>query len=345
MARRAGFVSWAIFLRSLAAASIRSGAGPPATAASAAAQACSLTSVAAYRESMGAEIARLAPPAKRRTAISSSGQPTAASRLPAFSLQAATAVSASPGIRDTSSTAPALGRRRLGPVSRRESRSFIAVVQAGEESTPDAALTEMAASGKKPPRPQSPDCLRIATSFFLPKGRVGMKNMAYSCALAKVRAASITLLFAASFATAAWAEGLPGIRLATSPGQKETTADIMQRQAVSPPKAPHPDHELEYPNRSNLPQTPNAPAVSQFPAAGPDKALAPITPKIHTTGVAFDGATLTDTGAFPPDSMGTVGPSQYIVFVNGRIRSFTKAGVADGVINADPDVFFASVTT
>ena len=33
------------------------------------------------------------------------------------------------------------------------------------------------------------------------------------------------------------------------------------------------------------------------------------------------------------------------VFVTGRIRSFTKAGVADGVLNADPDVFFASVTT
>ena len=42
--------------------------------------------------------------------------------------------------------------------------------------------------------------------------------------------------------------------------------------------------------------------------------------------------------------MGTVGPTQFIVFVNGRIRSFTKAGVADGVLNADPDVFFASVS-
>lgn len=66
---------------------------------------------------------------------------------------------------------------------------------------------------------------------------------------------------------------------------------------------------------------------------------------IHTAATSFDGATLTDTGAFPPDSMGTVGPTQFIVFVNGRIRSFTKAGVADGVINADPDVFFASVST
>ena len=72
---------------------------------------------------------------------------------------------------------------------------------------------------------------------------------------------------------------------------------------------------------------------------------APSSRSIHTTSFSFDGATLTDTGAFPPDSMGTVGPTQFITFVNGRIRSFTKAGVADGVINADPDVFFASVRT
>jgi len=43
--------------------------------------------------------------------------------------------------------------------------------------------------------------------------------------------------------------------------------------------------------------------------------------------------------------MGAVGPTQYIAFENGRIRTFTKAGVADGVLNANPDVFFASVMT
>ncbi|HEX4963208.1 MAG TPA: DUF11 domain-containing protein [Thermoanaerobaculia bacterium] len=154
-------------------------------------------------------------------------------------------------------------------------------------------------------------------------------------------ASIVTLLFA--YGQVAWAD-TPGTRVATSPGIRESTADIMQRQAASPPSKPHPDHELEYPDRSNLPQAPGALAVPQFPPVEPGKALAPGA-KIHTTVNSFDGATLTDTGAFPPDSMGTVGPSQYIVFVNGRIRSFTKAGVADGVINADPDVFFASVET
>jgi len=119
----------------------------------------------------------------------------------------------------------------------------------------------------------------------------------------------------------------------------------MERQAVAPPPKPRPVHELEYPDLTNLPQNPQAPAVSSYPPAKPEKAVPPEELKIHTTSLSFDGATLTDTGAFPPDSMGTVGPAQLIVFVNGRIRSFTKAGVADGVLNADPDVFFAPVMT
>src|SRR5439155_7366203 len=71
---------------------------------------------------------------------------------------------------------------------------------------------------------------------------------------------------------------------------------------------------------------------------------APSSPQ--TLGTNFTGATLADTGAFPPDSMGDVGPTQYIVAVNGRIRSFNKStGVADGVLNLDTDVFFSSVKT
>jgi len=144
--------------------------------------------------------------------------------------------------------------------------------------------------------------------------------------------------------TAAWAD-TPGQRLPGSPGTRETTAEIAERQAASPAKGVRPEHELEYPDRRGLPQHPGARASSRFPEVGPGKEAGPGPLKIHTTGASFNGATLTDTGAFPPDTMGTAGPAQFIVFVNGRIRSFTKAGVADGVINADPDVFFASVMT
>ena len=66
----------------------------------------------------------------------------------------------------------------------------------------------------------------------------------------------------------------------------------------------------------------------------------------QTLGISFTGATLADAGLFPPDVMGAVGPSQYIVFVNGRLRTFNKTtGIADGIINVDPDVFFSLVTT
>ncbi|MGB5065411.1 MAG: DUF11 domain-containing protein, partial [Candidatus Competibacter sp.] len=140
-----------------------------------------------------------------------------------------------------------------------------------------------------------------------------------------------------------------------SSGVTQTTEQIMERQPAGPAPRIRPEHELEYPDRSNLPQNPNAPDVSRSPP--PPKEEAPEAPPqgratspplktlSHTTSVAFDGPTLTDTGAFPPDSMGTIGPTQYIAFVNGRLRSYTRAGAADGVLNADPDVFFASVMT
>lgn len=139
-------------------------------------------------------------------------------------------------------------------------------------------------------------------------------------------------------------KGAPGERIATMPGTRETTDAIMQRQAVAPPPQLRPRHEFEYPDRSHLPQSPGAPTVAQYPYAAGTFGHSSSS-SIHTTLNAFDGPTLTDTSAFPPDTMGAVGPTQFIVFVNGRIRSFTKAGAADGVLNADPDVFFASVMT
>ncbi len=117
----------------------------------------------------------------------------------------------------------------------------------------------------------------------------------------------------------------------------------MQRAAAAPAVVSRPARALVYPDRNQLPENPDAPAIASFPSMEEVKARAH--QKIHTTGVAFDAATLTDTGAFPPDSMGAVGPTQFMLAINGRIRSFTKAGVADGVLNTDPDTFFASVMT
>jgi hypothetical protein len=49
-------------------------------------------------------------------------------------------------------------------------------------------------------------------------------------------------------------------------------------------------------------------------------------------GASFLGADSNDSGFIPPDSMGAVGPTQILVFVNGRLRLFDKQG------NPDPDL-------
>src|SRR5438552_5270938 len=134
------------------------------------------------------------------------------------------------------------------------------------------------------------------------------------------------------------------------------TADIMADPAAhGPRKNVYIKREFEIPGRENRPQdsgarfnpqTPPKPArsVSASTAASTNIAAGPYTSQ--TVGLTFIGGHLYDTSALPPDSMGAVGPSQFFIFVNGRLRTFNKTtGAADGVINADPDIFFSSVMT
>jgi len=138
---------------------------------------------------------------------------------------------------------------------------------------------------------------------------------------------------------------IAGSPLESARGIQRTTGEIMALQAARPAhRRAIPELDLDYPDRSQLGANPGAPATSRLPTT---EEAAPVAPElaIHTPGSAFDGATLSDTLAFPPDSMGAVGPGQFVVFVNGRLRTFTRAGTADGVLNVDPDVFFSSVMT
>lgn len=130
-------------------------------------------------------------------------------------------------------------------------------------------------------------------------------------------------------------------------------SEIMGREQKYGPlkslRIPRQGEEKEGPDRTNLPQNPKSPKTTQYPPATgkiknnePNQTDAP-----QTVGVNFNGANLSGTnatGSFPPDVMGEVGPTQYIVHVNGRIVSYLKStGAADGVINTTPDNFFASV--
>jgi len=134
-------------------------------------------------------------------------------------------------------------------------------------------------------------------------------------------------------------------------GIQRTTTDIMNAQLLVPAERPvHIKIEHEAEDRPTLPQNPASPPVSATgaggqPVLGPtQKVREPRLPQ--STSIEFTGATLSDTGAFPPDTMGAVGSSQFLVGVNGRIRTFNKTtGLADGVINADMDVFFSSAMT
>lgn len=131
-------------------------------------------------------------------------------------------------------------------------------------------------------------------------------------------------------------------------GISEATADIMARDKATAPEALKQGIESHtiILDRSNLPQNALSPNVAQFPTAQSNTApVEPHAPQVPDT--SFTGATLAGTnpsGAFPPDTMGAVGPSQFVVMVNGRLVTFNKnTGVADGVLNTTTDTFFASV--
>jgi hypothetical protein len=70
------------------------------------------------------------------------------------------------------------------------------------------------------------------------------------------------------------------------------------------------------------------------------------TRKAQSLATSFLGATYNDGALFPPDSMGAVGPTQFIVAINNRFRSFSKTtGSPDGIMDVAPDVFFAPAKT
>ena len=149
---------------------------------------------------------------------------------------------------------------------------------------------------------------------------------------------------ASSLSVCADTEGVPWTGQS---GITETVPQIAARQEqalVSGDRVPHPIKPLLRLNRRGLPQHPKA--TESLAVNGETKRSfgGPFTPQ--TLGTSFTGSTLADKTLAPPDTMGAAGPSQFIVAVNNRFRSFNKAtGTADGALDVDPDVFFASVKT
>jgi uncharacterized repeat protein (TIGR01451 family) len=132
-------------------------------------------------------------------------------------------------------------------------------------------------------------------------------------------------------------------------GVAETLPQIMAREKplatrIGPtPRSPKPRLTLD---PSPRPQHAGAPLTPGWPSAlAATQGLAPssISPNAaQNVGTSFLGAQLSDAHLFPPDSMGAVGPTQFLVCVNGRIRVFNKAG-AVGSLDTTTDSFFNSV--
>jgi hypothetical protein len=130
-------------------------------------------------------------------------------------------------------------------------------------------------------------------------------------------------------------------------GVTQRTDQIMEREKQEREKQASPHtakiHPRPRPDFQNLPANPNSPAVTRWPPPTNSPGATPQSPQ--TTSVNFLAATLPETEfSFPPDTMGAAGPSQFIIALNGRFRSFNKAtGSADGALDANSDIFFQPV--
>lgn len=148
-------------------------------------------------------------------------------------------------------------------------------------------------------------------------------------------------------------EAVTGLPWTGSVGIPRTVAEIMAARGLPPVRMTAPlVPESAWPDRSNLPMAPDAIDAVRWPPADAGLAASggpadPVTAGPQTPALTFTGATLAGdhpTFAFPADAMGAVGPTQYVVLVDGRLVTYDKTtGLADGVLDADPDVFFAGI--
>lgn len=98
------------------------------------------------------------------------------------------------------------------------------------------------------------------------------------------------------------------------------------------------EHEMEPP----LPRSPLTRARIQK-SAGFKPATLPAAQAAVTAGTSFDAARYADSGSVPPDSTGDIGPTQFLICINGRIRTFNRAGNPDGALDTTTANFFDAV--
>jgi hypothetical protein len=125
-------------------------------------------------------------------------------------------------------------------------------------------------------------------------------------------------------------------------GIRRTTQQIMREAPTSPRRRTRALPEFDA--NLKLKPNPNARAKTSDKAVG----IAVSGPKL-AVGTSFTGGTLAEEengagGFVPPDTMGAVGPSQFLVTVNGLVKVFSKTGTV-GSLNTNLTSFFSSVLT
>jgi hypothetical protein len=148
-----------------------------------------------------------------------------------------------------------------------------------------------------------------------------------------------------SFASAAnsTAAGIGSVKGTPKVGAKGVTETV--RQIMSRPTEPAAGGPREAPpvRRPGGPKSSPSGATRASSRPVIRSGVAVRTPQ--TVATNFLGAQLSDSNVVPPDSMGAAGPTQFLVGVNGRLRTFDKgAGSPDGVLDTTPDSFFTSVS-
>src|SRR6266404_8182150 len=137
------------------------------------------------------------------------------------------------------------------------------------------------------------------------------------------------------------AAGIPGKPWVGELGVTETMEQITARDRKNKNWVPH--------SKPALVPGPVAQGIAQASdkhTSTPSKGLPrPLAPQVVSS-INYLAASLPECSGFPPDTMGSAGPTQFIISLNGRIRSFIKAmGGRDNAMNVTSDSFFTSVMT
>src|SRR4051794_10214409 len=120
-------------------------------------------------------------------------------------------------------------------------------------------------------------------------------------------------------------------------GVQRTSAQLEAARPIAPRTGPR-----TLPLRRGPVDKRPAPGAAAEPA--PATRSTPLRTAVTST-FSFDGPAL-ESSTFPPDTMGDVGPTQFVVAINTRLRSYNKAtGAADGGINVSENAFWATEMT